>query len=314
VLLFLGFVFVLNGQQTSLKVEALGDWGGQSTSPYTTQIQLSTASALLSQTKSFQPDFFLALGDNFYDLGVKNAKDPRFTQTFEKVYSDAAFQKRWYVIAGNHDHHGNVTGEVEYSKLSSRWVFPSLYYTIVVPVEGFTVQFVFIDTIVLAGLWDQEPQPRGPSDIVNAQKQWQWIESTLQASKADWLFVVGHYPVYSTGEHGSTKVLVQMLEPMLEKYKVAAYICGHEHGMQHLSLNKVNYFIIGNGAFCQYQNQHNAPGSIFRYPLPNDNEGRTCSTGGFGTIEITKTTTNLNLINDKSQVVYQYSFGNPRAA
>jgi tartrate-resistant acid phosphatase type 5 len=257
----------------------------------------------------------LALGDNFYDTGVKNANDPRFGQTFEKVYSDEAFQKKWYVVAGNHDHYGNVTGEVDYSKVSSRWIFPSLYYTIVVPVNDFTVQFVFIDTVVLAGLWDpDQPQPRGPSDTVGAQTEWQWINSTLQASKADWLFVVGHYPVYSTGEHGSTKILVQMLEPMLERYKVAAFIGGHDHGMQHLSPKTVNYFVIGNGAKCQYQNQHTAPGSKFRYPLPSDIDDTKCSTGGFGTITITKTTTNLKLFNDRSQVVYQYNFGNPKAA
>lgn len=41
-------------------------------------------------------------------------------------------------------------------------------------------------------------------------QQLQFIEATLANSTADWLFVVGHYPVYSGGSHGNTAELIQV--------------------------------------------------------------------------------------------------------
>ena len=40
--------------------------------------------------------------------------------------------------------------------------------------------------------------------------QLEWIEQTLAASTADWLFVVGHFPVYSGGSHGNTPELQEV--------------------------------------------------------------------------------------------------------
>lgn len=49
-----------------------------------------------------------------------------------------------------------------------------------------------------------------------------------------WLIVVGHYPIFSRGEHGDISELKEYLLPLLIKYKVNAYICGHDHISEHL--------------------------------------------------------------------------------
>ena len=49
---------------------------------------------------------------------------------------------------------------------------------------------------------------------------------------ADYLFVAGHFPVYSAGAHGPIACLRRRLEPMLYKYNVTAYLCGHDHNLQ----------------------------------------------------------------------------------
>lgn len=61
----------------------LGDWGGQPDPPYTTEAETSIAAIMGGVAESENSQFTLALGDNFYDHGVKNVKDPRFNYTFE---------------------------------------------------------------------------------------------------------------------------------------------------------------------------------------------------------------------------------------
>ena len=115
------------------------------------------------------------------------------------------------------------------------------------PRSNVTAQFIFLDTmrtfitfaLALALVPSRalaEPLSRpltvylGP----NNEQQDMWLEDTLQKSTADWLFVCGHHPVYSAGRHGPTPRLVNQLRPLLEKYKVAAYFCGHDHNLQHI--------------------------------------------------------------------------------
>ena len=60
-----------------------------------------------------------------------------------------------------------------------------------------------------------------------------------------------HFPnaVWSIGEHGPTSELVKRLRPLLFKYRVSAYFCGHDHSMQHLreANTTLDYFVVGAG-------------------------------------------------------------------
>ena len=66
-----------------LNFMALGDWGGQSDSPYTTEAEVRVAEQMGITAENIGSMFTIALGDNFYDDGVKNVEDPRFQETFE---------------------------------------------------------------------------------------------------------------------------------------------------------------------------------------------------------------------------------------
>ena len=76
---------------------------------------------------------------------------------------------------------------------------------------------------------------RGISTDVQAariQNQLVHIEAMLVEvirNNPTWLLVAGHYPIFSTGEHGDTSELKSYLLPLLVKYKVHAYFCGHDH-------------------------------------------------------------------------------------
>ena len=67
----------------SLSFLALGDWGGQPTSPYYTTAEKDIAAAMGKTAQNVGSQFTIALGDNFYDVGVKDVTDPRFKETFE---------------------------------------------------------------------------------------------------------------------------------------------------------------------------------------------------------------------------------------
>lgn len=81
-------------------------------------------------TAKLKCKFIVGVGDNFYFTGVKNVNDPRFLLTFERTYSDPSLNIPWYMIAGNHDHAQNISAQIEYTKVSSRWKYPDYYYSV----------------------------------------------------------------------------------------------------------------------------------------------------------------------------------------
>ena len=99
----------------------IGDWGGLPFLPYETPSEVSIAKAMGKLGTQLNTSFQLALGDNFYFDGVKSSTDSRFQHTFESVFSATSLQTPWYVLAGNHDHLGNVQAQIEYGKTSKRW-------------------------------------------------------------------------------------------------------------------------------------------------------------------------------------------------
>merc|ERR1712146_846006 len=77
-----------------------------------------------------------------------------------------------------------------------------------------------------------------------------WIEQTLSASKAGYLIVAGHYPIFSVCEHGPTSLLQKYLKPLLLKYKVSSYFAGHDHCAEHIDVGDgIQYHGIGSAAY-----------------------------------------------------------------
>lgn len=229
----------------ALSFMVTGDWGGSAVWPYTTSAQLSVAAALGQRAGEIGTNFTLLLGDNFYFSGVTSVDDQRFNSTFENVFTNDHLRSENYfrVIAGNHDHYGNVSAQIAYSSRSPRWFFPSLYYDFVEVVSGpsgkLRVHIVMIDTQNLKRI-EETPE---------SQEQWAWLREVLLNSSADFLVVAGHHPVWSSCKHGPTEKLVSKLKPLLEEARVSIYLSGHDHCAEHIGESVgVQYHTAGAGA------------------------------------------------------------------
>lgn len=164
----------------------------------------------------------------------------------------------FYAIRGNHDYRTAPDTQIEYYKQhgeAGRWIMPSPgYYTVQKRLaDGTTVDLFFVDTITLAPkAAEAKVVPQLPADVGAAkQEQYRWLEAALKASLArgsDWRIVVGHYPVFSAGEHGDTPELIEELLPVMERYQVDAYLCGHDHTMQHLQDRRAGVQFLVNGS------------------------------------------------------------------
>ncbi|XP_029850269.2 tartrate-resistant acid phosphatase type 5-like [Ixodes scapularis] len=257
----------------SVRFLVFGDWGGLPFYPYTTRIQRNLAKTMAAVAAIKNVDFVLSLGDNFYFKGVRNADDRRFKRTFEDVYHAASLQVPWLILAGNHDHDGNVSAQIAYTKKSKRWYFPNYYYkkNYKIPGSDGTLDILMLDTVLLCGNTDPEdeesqpiPQKRNEA-LYN--RQFRWINKQLAESTARYILVAGHYPIYSACSHGTTKCLERDLVPLLQKYRVNAYLAGHDHDLQHIRPDTENwtveYFISGCTNFIN-------PSLIHRRSLPRN--------------------------------------------
>ncbi|XP_026158111.1 tartrate-resistant acid phosphatase type 5a isoform X2 [Mastacembelus armatus] len=296
----------LDKNRTSIKFLVVGDWGGEPHAPYVTAVEKATAHEMGKIAEQMGADFVLAVGDNFYYNGVESVDSPRFKETFESVFTAKSLHIPWYVIAGNHDHRGNVKAEIEYSTKSHRWKFPSYYYELNfnIPNTGKTLTIIMLDTIMLCGNSDDfaDEIPRGPLNELEANRQLVWLQERLALSKADFLLVAGHYPVWSVSKHGPTQCLLERLRPLLIKYKATSYLCGHDHNLQYIEESDIGYVVSGAGNFLDPNVNHwnDVPKGSVKFFT-----GQASTMGGFVHAEVTKNEMIVTFYQSKGTSLYR---------
>lgn len=264
-----------------------GDWGEP------TAILSAVSRSMAEVASVIKPSFIISVGDNFYRWGVSSVDDPIWENIFESVFDQESLKDvQFRCVLGNHDWWGNATAQVDrhYSLKSPRWYMPNFwYYTIEefdsprkVPhpylnkspdqeeyVEGVEevlktkAIFIYTDSWVMSSIMG--------SDVTRSlwQEQMKFIENTLKAAvmrEIDWIFIIGHFPCYSSGEHGDNADVHNVLNPLLKKYKVDAYIAGHDH---HLELSRpkgsyTSHFLIGSACCPKKHDYYNNKHRIFR--------------------------------------------------
>lgn len=232
-------------QQSELSFLVIGDWGQES------EPQRRVANAMAGVADQTASRFVISTGDNFYPRGVASVNDPQFRGSFEDVYSAQSLQAPWYVVLGNHDYEGSPNAQVAYSNRSARWRMPARYWAEEMDIGGHTATFYFVDTTPIARLSNAAAHVPmlGTSD--EAREQLRWLEQRLAADRSAWKIVVGHHPILSSGNHGESPAVAERLRPLFERYGVQVYFNGHDHDLEHLVENGVNYICSGSGALSR---------------------------------------------------------------
>jgi hypothetical protein len=273
----------------ALSFLVVGDWGQHGTPD-----QRRVARQMGVTATALGAAFVISTGDNFYPNGVASSNDAQFRATFETVYTDKSLMVDWYPVLGNHDYHGKPDAEVEYSAKSPRWRMPARYYTVKKEVApGMTAEFFFIDTNPIVADFDGRPE-RYPAFRADTVAQRRWLDSTLKASTAQWKFIVGHHHVYSGGIRPTQRETEALLVPRMKEFGVAAYICGHEHHLEHIipAGSSVSYFISGAGSEVRHVNKRE--GTRFA-----------ASELGFMAMSLTADSLLVQVVDDHGKVLYR---------
>ena len=222
------------------RIVCLGDWGSE---------------PLQYQSEFFQKfsyDRIYLLCDNFYPNGVTSTHDEQWESKLNVLFPS---QIPKHVCLGNHDYNGNVNAQMMYSKFEKNWNCPFFYHD--VKHHAVSAHTFFIDTQIMAPAFTYYLLQACdvPSHVVGLytfiqqsyiEKQFQWLETSLQNSNARWKIVCGHYPIFSNGPHECALELKQRLLSLLEKYKVDLYISGHDHNVQCIRKNGIHFLVSGN--------------------------------------------------------------------
>ena len=278
----------------TLNFLAMGDWGHNGESP-----QREVAVQMGATAKAVSADFLLIVGDNFYPDGVRSVNDPQWRRSFEDVYTAYSLNVEWFVALGNHDYRGSPQAEIDYSRVSRRWRMPARYYAITKTLaDGTAADFLIIDSNPFIDEYRKDPR-KYPMAGTDTAKQRRWIDSTLKASKSKWKFIVGHHNVYSGGKRTVMPDMERLLLPLMKKYDVAAYICGHEHQIEHIAPSGergVQYFISGGG------------GEANKNELPGTTGTHFVSRGpGFMTFSLARDSLLVQAVSEQGKLLYRTS-------
>lgn len=278
---------VLRAAESELSFAVVGDWGKGNSE------QKEVAGALGKAAEAIGARFIVSAGDNFYPRGVSSQSDPKWKTLFEDIYTAPSLNVPWRVVLGNHDHRGSVAAQIAYTNSSPRWRFPAPFYRRTEQIDReTTADFFFLDTTPLHDasrrLWTLWPFEN---------EQYAWLEQELTASTATWKIVIGHHPVFSGGRHGNTSVLIERLKPLFDKHGVDAYISGHDHALEHIVINGVNYLTVG------------ASAEVIK---PRSIEGTRIALGniGFMTVRLTHETMSIEFVDQTGAALYHADIRN----
>ena len=219
--------------RADVELLAFGDWGWPDSHE---QQEVARTMASYARTRHVRFDAALLLGDNFYG----RVDESRWRTDFEEVYDVEALAMPFYAALGNHDYSArNVESELDRASRHphSRWRMPARWYRVELPPEAPLVSVLVLDSNVepLGDAWHEEQA---------------WLERELARPRpGKWLVAIAHHPLFSNGEHGDSKRLIESWGPLFRQHKLDFYLSGHDHDLEHLELDgwPTSFVVAGGG-------------------------------------------------------------------
>lgn len=283
----------------SLQFLAIGDYGTGGAD----QRRVAAAMKGFVEKNAIRPNGLLMVGDNFYseDKEGFSTESSRWKNQIEDMYPPDAFACPMWPVLGNHDYHDNYKGEkvqLAYAqKPGVRWTMPGKWFRVDLGSQPL-VTFLFLDSNYrsVSGGFKRPSFSTGfrfrSLKEDEEEEQLEWFKAELEKPRAPFTVVVSHHPLYSNGEHGDSRTLIKEWGGLLQKHQVHAYICGHDHDMQHLEIEgKFTSFVLSGGG-----------GAKTRGPTDNRNVPFYKETYGFSHLSVTPEALKISHYDD---------FGNP---
>ena len=91
---------------------------------------------------------------------------------------------------------------------------------------------------------------KGHKGDIIPKKQLKWLEQDLKTSKKLWKFIVVHVPGWSAlndKHHWNSKAVQERIQPLMEKYEVAALFAGHNHMYARAVVNGIQHITTAGG-------------------------------------------------------------------
>ncbi len=228
---FLPLVQKSDFDDNMIQFAVIGDYG----------IAGADEAAVAALVKSWQPDFIITTGDNNYPVGSADTIDANvghyysdYIYPYTGIYTSTETVNRFYPSLGNHDwDSADAQAYLDYFPIDSSAANSGSsqnerYYDFV---QG-PVHFFVIDS-----------DPREPDGINDSSVQAAWLQTQLAVSQTPWQIVYFHHPPYSSGWHGSSKV---MRWPFAA-WGADAVLSGHEHSYERILRDGIPYFVNGSG-------------------------------------------------------------------
>ena len=207
--------------------------------------QRDVAAAMLDVCRARGCDFALMLGDNLYQRGFEEPRDPRMKERFDEVYLPLDIPV--YGVLGNHDY---ATGrdtlraqwQVDWAADHNQLEMPAHFYRF----EAGPATFFALDTNRVFQ-WGEAEQSA-------------WLAQALPESTAQWTVVFGHHPYRSNGRHGNAGRYEGWKLPLVGGSALKTlcdtrlcgqadlYLAGHDHTLQSLQWCGMELVVSGAGA------------------------------------------------------------------